>query len=132
MSARSRRPDPTPTETLRAAATKLREMAQAATPGPWVSDGQQHVYSPDDNPAEDPIAITAAGSYARQAADALLIATLGPTFAGLVADWLDDAAENAALLAPGGELGPEYRTMLVAVAEQKALKVARHELGEAS
>ena len=24
-----------PTETLRAAATKLREMAEAATPGPW-------------------------------------------------------------------------------------------------
>lgn len=48
----------------------------------------------------------------------------------LVADILDDAAENTELLAPGGELGPGSGHYMVSVAIQKASVLARRILGE--
>ena len=73
-----------PTETLRAAATLLREMAQGATPGPWRIDGRRVVYERDGwSEMVTPIL--------HISADATFIATLDPTFAVLVADWLDAA-----------------------------------------
>ena len=132
MSARSRRPDPTPTETLRAAATKLRKMAADFTSATgettglgtelsWVADsggtGSYAVvgYVP-------PAALTSIGLGMAEEV-ATLFATLGPTFAVLVADWLDseavDACECSACAdGPGDDWLP--------------LKTARYVLGEAS
>lgn len=47
-----------------------------------------------------------------------------------VAVLLDDAAENAELLAPGGELGPGSGHYMVSVAIHKATALARRILGE--
>ena len=94
----------TTTEALRAAATKLREMAEAATPGPWAVSADRletHLDLRLVACADDKGDIT----DWLQSGDAHLIATLGPTFAGFVADWLDDTATGedwlAAQLAPG-------------------------------
>ena len=80
----------TTTEALRAAATKLREMAESATPGPWAVSADRletHLDLRLVACADDKGDIT----DWLQSGDAHLIATLDPTFAGLVADWLDAA-----------------------------------------
>ncbi|MEV7962390.1 hypothetical protein [Oerskovia paurometabola] len=51
-------------------------------------------------------------------------------FGEFVAAMLDDAAENAELLAPGGDLGPEHSNIMVRVAIHKAAVLARRILGE--
>lgn len=51
-------------------------------------------------------------------------------FFNAVADWLDDAAETADLIVPGGGLGPSHWTMHGHIGLQKARTVARAYLGE--
>ena len=118
-----------PTETLRAAATLLREMAQAATPGPWLRDhhgswaGSNVVLDSEGHPVAICGVDAPEDGYLEASGTRALIATLGPTFAGLVADWLDseaiDACECSACAdGPGDDWLP--------------LKTARYVLGEAS
>lgn len=119
-----------PTETLRAAATKLREMAQAATPGPWLRDhhgswaGSNVVLNSEGHPVEICGVDAPEVGYLEASSTRALIATLGPTFAVLVADWLDDAATGEdwldAQLAPFAPRLPDWTP----------LALARHVLGE--
>ena len=121
----------TTTETLRAAATKLREMAEAATPGPWEAEysGEQGdcVLPPDAQSTREAVAVTRL--YASHA-DALLIATLGPTFAVLVADWLDDTATGEDWL--DAQLAPGLMPYVPRLPDWTPLALARHVLEEAS
>ena len=77
---------------LRDAAKVLRELAEAATPGPWYQgrDGQyeslRDVYSqrePDDDDSHD------IATYIWSDADAAYIATMHPGVALALADWLE-------------------------------------------
>ena len=116
-----------PTETLRAAATKLREMAQAATPGPWKVSADRleaHLDLRLVACADDKGDIT----DWLQSGDARLIATLGPTFAGLVADWLDDAATGEDWL--DAQLAPGLMPYAPRLPDWTPLALARHVLGE--
>lgn len=93
----------TAADLLRRAATKLRETAQAATPGPWAEP-----YEVDDtNPPEDrgwwvhggtgmrEHAVAVALPYSpNAAADAKLIALVHPPVALALADLLDDRADR--------------------------------------
>lgn len=84
----------TAAEKLRRAAEVLRERAEAATPGPWTTpDGNDEYINPTDvvsvgEPGKRWIICEHAGQ------DAPFIATMNPTVALAVADWLDDAASN--------------------------------------
>ena len=57
-----------------------------------------------------------------------LIATLGPTFAGLVADWLDDAATGEDWL--DAQLAPGLMPYVPRLPDWTPLALARHVLGE--
>lgn len=70
---------------LREAARVLRELAGAATPGPWRAD----VNAVRDGKARA-LALTYGG---RSRADAALIASMDPVVAVLLADWLDVVAD---------------------------------------
>ena len=123
-----------PTETLRAAATKLREMAEAATPGPWVRD--HHESWAGSNVVLDsegrPVAICGVDApedgYLEASGTRALIATLDPTFAGLVADWLDDAATGEEWL--DAQLTPGLMPYVPRLPDWTPLALARHVLGE--
>ena len=88
-------------EELRAAGTKLRTLAQAATPGPWDSSGW--VYGTEATESygvwagaintrtpRPPIAKTSRLDQGN--ANAMFIAAMHPTVAFVVADWLDHTA----------------------------------------
>lgn len=139
-----------PTETLRAAATLLREMAQAATPGPWVAyptitraiDPETRedsgvawtIDAVQDEHGYGPSVLTTGAEGCEEdfvtRADALLIATLGPTFAVLVADWLDDAATGEDWL--DAQLAPGLMPYVPRLPDWTPLALARHLLGEVS
>ena len=117
-----------PTETLRAAATKLREMAQAATPGPWFLTTHRATHpriwgNGEGDDMADPVT-EPCSSYA----NAHLIATLGPDFARLVADWLDDAATGEDWL--DAQLAPGLMPYVPRLPDWTPLTLARHVLGE--
>lgn len=114
---------------LRRAATKIRETAENATPGPWTRD-RTYPFGPGGGysiSVRSPQVTVSAGLTKR---DAVHIALWSPDVALLVADMLDDAAENAELLAPGGDLGPGYSNVMVRFALDKATDLARRILGE--
>lgn len=86
-------PDLTPSETLRAAAARLRELANAATPGPWRTAALR-----DDDPAygmdvEPSVAVGNDSSGACDLADATWIATMSPSVAEPLAAWLETEIE---------------------------------------
>lgn len=76
-------------ERLRAAATRLREVAEAATPGPWFLDkgGDTGVYTaPRPTPASEDIA------WSHSPDVEAYIATMHPGVALALAGWLDGEA----------------------------------------
>lgn len=107
-------------DTLRRAATRLREMAEAATPGPWTAMGD--LFWPNGGVAEgDPVCGT------NHNPDATLIATMDPGVGLALADWLDSAVWWL-------EHHDRARAWSSAVIEHKLkhqLAVARRVLGEA-
>lgn len=128
-----------PAVLLREAASKMRELAQAATPGPWraLCDGYgdtsggtaEHerrdllwVRHGDTNVGD--VVSTYGNWNARSEADVLHIAAWHPEVALAVADWLDHAAARAECkIANGGGEGPVWSH------EHDALSVARVYLG---
>lgn len=85
----------TAAEKLRRAAEVLRERAEAATPGPWVakpphgwSDWDEHLLFHPDSPYPITPGGGEHGDDGLKIADAALIATMNPTVALAVADWL--------------------------------------------
>ena len=81
----------TPAERLRAAATRLREVAGAATPGPWFLDkgGDTGVYTaPRPSPSSEDIAWSHSPDV-----EAYIVA-MHPPVALALADWLDDTANE--------------------------------------
>ena len=90
-------------ETLRAAATRLRELAEAATPGPWQTFEQHGRDYTDEgwsqiggvkNPRGHDVALTYDIGFDNDyhEADAAYIAAMSPTVALALADWLDETA----------------------------------------
>lgn len=84
---------------LRAAATRLREVAEAATPGPWERFGMAGVAAPDweivderrvECECGEPVALTGCATNA----DATYIATMAPPVALAMAMWLDETASR--------------------------------------
>lgn len=109
---------------LRETAALIRETAQAATPGPWGFAGTDNFGIAVHRGEHDTIALYAARD------DARYIASWSPPVALAVADWLEDAAENLEMQAPGGELQRVW-DMRVHIAGDKALAVARAWRGDA-
>lgn len=91
-------------EEIRAAVTKLRAMAESATPGYWKageieehydSTGMIHVFTYDDGVAEIPLSVEAAASphmRRRATADAQWITLMQPSVAVPLAAWLESVA----------------------------------------
>lgn len=79
----------TPVERLRAAEQRLRDVAGAATPGPWTVDGRS-IWG-----AKDGHRWIVADTQRATTEDRAYIATLAPPVALALADWLDDMVENA-------------------------------------
>ena len=74
-------------ERLREAATRLREVAGAATPGPWeVIGGGEYLQGPG--------ILVGGGVGSTTAADADCIAMMHPPVALALADWLDAVADD--------------------------------------
>lgn len=97
-------PEPTPAETIRAAATRLRNTAERATEGPWRVtedwDGRWFV---------EPVAVMLADpddpeTWYDAQPDAAYIALVSPVVGKALADWLD---ENAGTHQPEGNPGKE-------------------------
>lgn len=87
----------TTADTLSRAATLLRERADAATPGPWVTETRP-TYDVFDPYRPDAYLVWARGRKAARGDSAettAYIATMGPALGLLIADWLDAAAEAA-------------------------------------
>jgi hypothetical protein len=76
--------DQTPAETLRAAAQHVREMAQQATPGPWVANGAGVGTDYTDN---EPDLIVAVDAFDPN--DAAWMALMHPGLAEPLAAWLE-------------------------------------------
>jgi hypothetical protein len=80
-----------PADELRTAATKLRELATAATPGPWATDTSipygHRVGS--SNAGADWVARTGEHGQTGSESDASYIAAMGPNVGTALADWLD-------------------------------------------
>lgn len=117
----------TPAAQLRAAAARLRELANGATPGTWapsivtVPPGVTHFADPAHDVAMVR-SVTAKVALCSTPGDAEYMASMHPLVALAVADWLDAAAETAEYTeAQGAHIYPESH----------ALKVARAYLGEA-
>jgi hypothetical protein len=79
--------DQTPAETLRAAAQHVREMAQQATPGPWVANGAGVGTDYTDN---EPDLIVAVDAFDPN--DAAWMALMHPGLAEPLAAWLESVA----------------------------------------
>lgn len=75
-------------ERLREAATKLRRLAESATPGPWVVDVRGVLEASDDVRT---ILGHIANGGGEGKANAALIAAMHPAVGLAVADWLDGA-----------------------------------------
>lgn len=86
----------TPADELRTAAATVRQLAEAATPGPWqqsgIGDYGWTVNTPDSHVAE-----TDDSDLGR--ADANWIAAMGPNVGLALADWLDQEADRLAATA---------------------------------
>src|SRR5262245_30580428 len=99
------------TELLRRAATRLREHAQAATPGPWdnLDDGDRLVHLDDNDGFEHVI-----DEPISNAANAAYVALMHPPVALALADLLDEIADfNGA--GPGRSAGPTLLALARAV-----------------
>lgn len=120
----------TPVEAVRAAAVRLRELAGAATPGPWRdSNDNANRYAalvsdtmPAARPSNGGWGDSGYGGYlvgeSITSPDRALIAALNPIAAGLLAAWLDataDAKDGAREFEPPADWPP--------------LVLARHILG---
>ncbi|WP_329520537.1 hypothetical protein [Spirillospora sp. NBC_01491] len=86
----------TPVDELRAAATRLRETAAKATPGPWKTKGFGEFgwLVVDANPAGRFSVETEDNEHGR--ADAVWIALASPVLAEPLADWLEQCANDLA------------------------------------
>lgn len=126
-------------EVLRAAAVKLRQTAQPATPGPWKVDSSipygHRVGSTDD---ADWVAWTGEHGEDNSPEDAAWIALMHPGVGSALADWLDEAAvrqdatECAAEVTWRNSDDVEAREKWIAgMTDQQALATARAILGEA-
>ena len=113
-----------PAETLRRAAKRMRELAEAATPGPWhgvmgnFKDGEWPCVVTVQGDPKDPQTwlLGASNGGVNREADAAHAGSWHPLVAAAVADWLDrEAAHYSAT---------EYPSW--------ALKIARTYLGEPS
>lgn len=112
----------TPAETLREAARRMRERAQAATPGPWkvIADDKN-----DDEGEGDRVISCTHGHVAllhwrvdkSESDDAAHIASWHPIVAHTIADWLTHEALKEEAVPPIASIGP-------------ALRVARAYLGD--
>ena len=71
---------------LREAAKVLRERAEAATPGPWVQNGNNGIHTR----VGACVATTAQHNDGRRKADAVYLHTMHPGVGLALADWLDD------------------------------------------
>lgn len=89
-----------PAETLRAAATKLRETASNTTPGPWQTKGVGDFgwLVVDADPAGRFSVETEDNEHGR--ADAAWIALMSPQVAEPLAAWLEDEAEGMTIFDP--------------------------------
>lgn len=96
---------------LREAASKMRERAEAATPGPWVAYGDHLVWPSNKGPAANDPVLAMLGDAHDDSAEH--IASWHPAVALAVADWLDEEADSWT----GDEDGiPYYRAYIVATA----------------
>ncbi|MBN0040233.1 hypothetical protein JN535_08660 [Cellulosimicrobium cellulans] len=77
---------------LRRAAAKIRDTAQAATPGPWEQEGSS--IAAGEFIILDALPDGGTGTWTKQTADAAHVAMWSPLVAELVAQWLDDAARR--------------------------------------
>jgi len=117
-------------ETLRRAASLMRERVADATPGPWLAfranKGLHAVYGVTTDTATDYESDVSVGIKVE---DAEHIASWHPAVALAVANWLEDAAENLEMQAPGGDLRKNW-DMRVHIAGDRALAVACAYLGD--
>jgi hypothetical protein len=127
-------------ELLRRAAAEMRQRAEAATDGGFgwrLADlpGANEVWADRDAAGHDAFMVATTATRLnpnpgiKGHADATHIASWHPTVALAVADWLEDAAENLDLQAPGGDLAKQW-DMRVHIAGDKALAVAHAYLGD--
>lgn len=125
----------TPAAQLRAAAARLRELANGATPGPWKhmclgSEGclviREHGTIRERGRGR--VAKFGLNDWQADHADAQFVAGMDPVFALAVADWLDTEAERAAGM-DGYEDSDAYPLMVAGF--RHSLAVARAYLGEA-
>lgn len=94
----------TTADTLRAAAARLREVAEAATPGPWFEDdlyqtvtgsgftSARDAYDRDREVNSDVWVIPESMDSGVSGPNLTYIATMSPPVAFALADWLDDIA----------------------------------------
>lgn len=85
---------------LRAAATRLRALAESATPGPWLVeddswDGWQVIMPPDGIPGVSIVAGNIPQGDDEGECDSHYIAAMNPLVGLALADLLDDVAEHA-------------------------------------
>lgn len=80
-------------EILRAAATRLRETAEAATPGPWI-DVQMGSEGSAVWAGGNTILTARKPATCREFADATYIALMSPPVGLAVADWLEATADR--------------------------------------
>ena len=82
-----------PVERLRAAATRLREVAGDATPGPWGAEySKVSGHCVVDAKSTNCLDSVARATHFRDSADAAYIAMMHPPAALALADWLDETA----------------------------------------
>jgi len=111
-------------ETLRRAASLMRERAEGATPGPWTCYGDHLVWPSEQGPAANDPILAMVGEAHEDSAEH--IASWHPAVALAVADWLDAVAEAWPISEP--DYGLSVRAE--AVGHRQALAVARAYLGE--
>jgi hypothetical protein len=117
-------------ETLREAARLMRERAEAATRGPWhypPTRGWRGVVMSRFGCLWAPA--RGRDGQLNHEPDGVHIASWHPTVALAVADMLDNAAQDAEMQGPDGELRSQW-DMRVHLATTRALAVARAYLGE--
>lgn len=120
-------------ETLRRAAARIRETAQAATPGPWEARstgrrGGDHWYVVDDGQAVAHIHASDGEDEEQRQPDAEHIALWHPGTAALVADLLDQEADE---VERGEYSTPRYTEGGYINPHSTVMKLARQILGEA-
>lgn len=84
-----------PAEELRAAATRLRVLADRATPGPWAADHSvPYGHRVGGSDEADWVAWTGEHGESGSEADAAYIAAMHPVIALALANWLNETARN--------------------------------------